>query len=110
MGYSDIKEMLKDAKNIATGANDLHLKSLLLDIQDKVFELQEENKELREEIHDLKNDKIMESQLEYKDGYYVRNTDGRIFCSKCWDSEKKLISTLEAEYGKFCPVCDNYVG
>ncbi|EHU4981309.1 hypothetical protein C6809_RS12320, partial [Enterococcus faecalis] len=47
MGYSDIKEMFIDAKNLASGANDLQLKSILLDIQGKVYELQEENRELR---------------------------------------------------------------
>lgn len=110
MGYSDIKELLKDAKNLATGANDLQLKSLLLDIQDKVFELQAENKNLREELHELKNDKIMDSQLEFHEGYYIRTTDKRKICSKCWDSERKMISTSIGELGQYCPVCNMYVG
>ncbi len=44
MGYSDLKEFLIDSKNLATGANDLQLKSKLLDIQRLVFDLQEENR------------------------------------------------------------------
>lgn len=89
MGYSDIKELLIDAKNIATGANDLQLKEILLDIQSVVYELQEENRDLRNEIHDLKNANITEVDLTYRDGVYVRDKD--IFCSTCWDNNKKLI-------------------
>lgn len=72
MGYSDIKELLRDAKNFATGANDLQLKSVVLDIQDKVFELQEENRNLRDRINELKKEKLIESEMEYCNGVYKK--------------------------------------
>ena len=106
MGYSDIKEMFKDAKNLATGANDLQLKSVLLDIQGAVYELQEENRDLRNEIHDLKNEKISESELVFISGIYQRKSDGREFCAICWDKDHKLISVHEADFGHYCRVCD----
>lgn len=108
MSYADIKELLKDAKNLATGANDLQLKGKLLDIQDQVYELQEENRNLRLENEELKNAKILESDLEFHDGYYTRKSDGRNFCAKCWDDNKKLISTTEADLGEYCPVCKSF--
>ncbi len=53
MGYSDIKEMLKDARNLATGANDLQLLSKLLEIQAVVFDLYDENRELRLQLEEV---------------------------------------------------------
>lgn len=108
MAYSDIKELLKDAKNLATGANDLQLKSVLLDIQDQVYGLQEENRNLRIENEDLKNIKLLDSDLEFKNGYYTRKFDNRNFCSKCWDLNNKLISTNETNIGQYCPVCNSW--
>ncbi|MDZ5758074.1 hypothetical protein RAK27_05325 [Carnobacterium maltaromaticum] len=89
MVYSDIKELLTDAKNFATGANDLQLKGILLEIQDEVFNLQEENKLLREKNNELKNATIIDAELEYHEGVYLRGND--IYCSVCWDTDKKLI-------------------
>lgn len=116
MGYSDIKELLKDAKDIATGANDLQLKSKLLDIQDFVFELQEQNKELRDELNDLKNMDILTSELEYKNNAYYRNEDyEKPYCTKCFDVDKHLVimkkwvSIHSRNYKFNCPNCKNDV-
>lgn len=113
MGYSDLKELLKDAKNLATGANDLQLKSILLDIQDRVYELQEENRELKNEIHELENDKILNSKLEYKNNAYYKKGEKTPYCSKCYEADKVLISmqTNAAIYSTTwtfsCPNCKN---
>ena len=88
MSYSDIKELFKDAKDLATGANDIHLKSILLELQSAVFELQEENRDLRIEIHDLKNNDITSSELEYHEGVYTRGDE--VYCGVCWDRDKNL--------------------
>lgn len=113
MGYNDIKELLKDAKNMATGANDLQLKSLLLDIQDKVFELQEENRKLRDEIHELRNVKLIDSQLEFKNNAYYKIGAKIPYCSKCYEVDRKLV-TLSATVPMYsttyvfnCPNCKN---
>lgn len=110
MGYTDIKELLKDAKNIATGANELQLKSLLLDIQDKVYDLQDENRDLREENHSLKNEKILESEL-YKEGMVWRRAGNEYrYCPKCYGKDDKLIvcdeyNNRDFGHGYECPVC-----
>lgn len=114
MGYSDIKELLKDAKNFATGANDLQLKGVLLDIQDAVYELQEENRELRNEIQELNNTAIIDSELVFREGVYLKGND--IFCSACWDANKKLVrvrqhpayNDREEDILFYCDVCNDY--
>lgn len=112
MGYGDLKELLKDAKNFATGANDLQLKGVLLDIQDAVYELQDENRELRLKVEELENNNILGSEIEFKSGAYYRNEDGP-FCTKCWDVDNKLVrlSTLPRDFGRMgthtCANCEN---
>lgn len=114
MGYSDIKEMLKDARNFASGANDIQTVNLLKDIQIQVYDLLEENRELREENHALKNEKILEGDLIYKNSaYYKVDNDEIPYCSKCFDVDKTLVTmnmTVPAmsTYYKFsCPNCKN---
>ncbi len=112
MGYSDIKEMFIDAKNLATGANDLQLKSVLLDIQGTVYELQEENRNLRNKIHELENNEILDAELEYRNGVYTKGKD--VFCSVCWDRDKRLSRVRKVkESGDgntayFCDVCKQW--
>ncbi|CZQ84653.1 Hypothetical protein Tpal_518 [Trichococcus palustris] len=95
MGYSDWKELIKDAKNFATGANDLQLRSVLLDLQDAMFNLSSENFDLRNRINELENQQILESELEYKGSVYYRKKDNRYFCGMCWETDKILSSALD---------------
>ncbi|MBM9831612.1 hypothetical protein [Enterococcus faecalis] len=114
MGYSDIKEMFIDAKNLASGANDLQLKSILLDIQGKVYELQEENRTLRNQINVLQQADIIKSSLIWSGNVYYYHGVGP-YCTNCADDESKLIrmnvvryygnSNITAE----CPRCKNAV-
>lgn len=110
MAYGDIRDAFIAAKNFATGANDLQLKSVLLDLQDMVFELQDENRMLREENHSLKNEKILESEL-YKEGMVWRRVGNEYrYCPKCYGKDNKLIvcdeyNNSDFGHGYQCPVC-----
>lgn len=112
MSYGDLKELLKDAKNFATGANDLQLKGVLLDIQDAVYDLQDENRELRLKIEELENNQILESEIDYRGGAYYRGENGP-YCSRCWDAENKLVrlSVLPTNFRRMgthkCANCEN---
>lgn len=90
MAYSDIKEMLKDARNFAGGANDQQTVSLLKDIQLEVYDLIEENRELRNQIQELKNEKDISSKLEFANDAYYYNNKGP-YCTKCWDVDSILV-------------------
>lgn len=114
--YNDLKEMLKDAKNIATGASDLQLKSLLLDIQGEIYELQDENRRLRLENEELKNVEIDMQALEYKDdAYYLKGRKDHIYCPRCLDKDKVMINmgryalAFTKNYNAKCPECNTDV-
>ncbi len=106
MGYSDIKEMLKDARNLATGANDLQLLSKLLEIQAVVFDLYDENRELRLQLEEVERNNQIGSELEYKEESYFRNGEGP-YCTRCWDVDNKLVRKkattigMEMRQGKY---------
>lgn len=110
MGYSDIKELLKDARDIATGANNLQLAGLLIDIQGKVYDLQEENRVLREENHELKNQRITEDQLTKVGSFWKIAGKEYLYCPRCWGKDNKLvvcndIKQTSAFTLEICPVC-----
>lgn len=111
MGYSDLKELLVDARNLAEGAHDLQLKEKLLDIQGLIYDLQDENRELRLKIEEMENNQFVSSEIEYKDDAYYRNDEGP-YCTNCWDVKQKLIrlSKLSSSFSRIgthkCPNCE----
>lgn len=112
MSYSDIKQLLTDAKNIATGANDLQLKGKLLDIQNFIYELQEENRNLRDRVVELENDKIVRNNLEYKNNAYYKIGEDIPYCTRCFDVDSKLVTMfleidgIHDNYFFACPNCE----
>lgn len=110
-GFGDIKELLQDAKNLATGGNDLQLKSKLLEIQTNMYELLEENKELRLALEEEKRNKEISIQIVHKDNAYFYKEDGP-YCTRCWDVDKRLVRInktqigMEMRQGNYkCPNC-----
>lgn len=117
MGYSDLKELLVDARNLAEGAHDLQLKAKLLDIQGLVYDLQDENRELRLKNEEMKRQEEISTSLVYKNNAYYDNVGKGPFCSACWDEKKVLTRFLNthkylsnSEIHGICPVCGNNVG
>ncbi|BBE26733.1 hypothetical protein RIU76_06705 [Latilactobacillus sakei subsp. sakei] len=112
MGYSDIKEAFDDARDFATGANNLQLKRILLEIQSMVYDLQEENRELRIENHDLRNKEIVKSKLYMEGPMWRCEGDDYKYCPKCYGESEKLIpcNFTEAMIGQgySCPVCKSF--
>lgn len=90
MGYSDVLKLYKDAKDLATGAHNIQLHDKLLQLQVAMYEMLDENRELRTENHELKNEKIISSEIERKDNAYYHNGKGP-YCTTCYDSRKKLV-------------------
>lgn len=117
MAYSDVKEMLKDARNFAGGANDHQTVSLLKDIQLEVYDLLDENRELRLENEVLKNKEIDASLIEWKEGAYYpkdRKKDN-IYCPRCFDKDGLLLNMIKTipayskVYSVRCPECNTTV-
>lgn len=116
MGYSDVKEMLKDARNLASGANDIQTVSILKDIQLEVYDLLEDNRVLRDELHDLRNQKIQMENFEYSgenNVYFKKGNNAEIYCPSCLDGSGKVIHmTLIEGYSNYranCPLCKHKV-
>lgn len=113
MAYSDIKEMLKDARNFATGANDFQTVNILKDIQLEVYDLLDENRNLRNEIQELKSIQVLEEEMKYRQGVYQNK--GAYYCAACWDSNRKLVRVRETK-GKsegttkafVCDICNQW--
>lgn len=107
-----IYDVLKDVVALATGSNDLELKNKVLELQNEFIKMTDENRELRDKIIELENDRILEADLEFHIDYYYRKSDKRIFCSRCYDDEHKLISLHTYSNDgwtdrptNFCPKC-----
>ncbi len=81
---SKILEIIKDP-DLKLKINDLYSENLIL---------KEENFKLKKEVEILKNNEETNEKLIHKDNHYFikkdQSEDGP-FCTKCWDSEKKLI-------------------
>lgn len=112
MGYQDIKELIKDAKGFAEGANDLKLKSKLLDIQEYLYDLLDENRKLRLENEKMKNDKSTEDELIKCGWFWKLPGKDYYYCSRCWGKDHKLVVCNKFMYSDVqcykCPVCKEF--
>lgn len=111
MGLQDSFERMLD---LVSGSNDPILLKSVIEVQRELSALEEENRKLRQEIHDLKNKKILETELEYRNNAYFKKDNEEIpYCSRCYDVDKNLVimerwapcSRLNYEYK--CPQCKN---
>lgn len=116
MSYTDVKEMLRDARSFASGANDHRTVSLLKDIQLEVYDLLDENRELRLENDYLKNKEIDKSKVEWKGhAYYPKDGSENIYCPRCFDKDGlllnmiKIIPAYSKVYSAKCPECNTAV-
>lgn len=107
-----LQEKWDNMLGLVTGTNDPVTLKAVIEVQKEMSLLLQENQELRQEIHDLKNEQILDSELELDRHFLYKKHDktNQPYCLKCWDSEKKLIRAIIVDYygvamGK-CPSCD----
>lgn len=109
MGVSDsirlVQEALKEAGRI-----DLYSK--LLEIHEKALEIQEENRELKVENSALKERLRLVGQLRLTENNSYLQYDeagvkvGGPYCTRCWDSDRKLINLHWHGFQHLvCPAC-----
>lgn len=109
MGFTNSLEKMIQ---LATGSKDPVAMSAVMDVQKELISIQEENRKLREENHELKNEKILSSELIFEDNLlYKKGNKERVYCSRCYESENKLISmhrhtlSFSTTYTYECPEC-----
>ena len=100
-------EGIKDVAKVMQQADNIKLYQQLLDLCAQALELQSEINRLTKENEDLRKKQDIESKIVRHDGLFVTLGDDTsiVYCSHCWDSERKLIQ-LEVDMGdSFCPHC-----
>ena len=100
-------EGIKDVAIVMQQADNIKLYQQLLDLCAQALELQSEVNRLTKENEVLRKKQDIESKIVRHDGLFVTLGDDTsiVYCSHCWDSERKLIQ-LEVDLNEsFCPHC-----
>lgn len=103
-------EGIKDVAKVMQQADNIKLYQQLLDLSAQALDLQAQVTRLSNENIELKKARDSESQIvRHRELYLTLDSDNEdpsiIYCTHCWDSERKLIQT-RANNGTFqCPHC-----
>lgn len=100
-GIKDVAKVVQQADNINLYQQLLDLSAQALDMQSEITRLTAENTELRKKLD-------LEATIVRHNGLYVtlEGNENILYCSHCWDSERKLIQMF-TENGKYrCPHCN----
>ncbi len=109
MGLYDV---IKDLANLVQKADNIELYRQLLDLSGGVLDMQNKIVVLTNENLELKKNKEIESTIERHNETFITlidNNDSVYYCSRCWDSDKKLIQLkCDSSTGMFkCIHCSN---
>ena len=103
-GIKDVAKVIQQADNIELYRQLIDLSAQALDMQNEISRLSIENAELKK-LRDIEN------QIKrHNEPYITLNDDDSqiLYCSRCWDYEKKLIQVKCYDTGSFkCTHCDN---
>jgi len=98
-----IGEIVQKADNIELYRKILDLQYEAMNVIERMNELIEENQLLKEKLKTVEN-------LTFKDKMYFIKGDNDPFCSRCWDTDTKLIRLHGDGKGWFqCPSCKTIV-
>mgnify|MGYP003464270179 CR=1 FL=1 len=67
---------------------------------------------MNQKIHELKNSSITDSELVFRDGVYKKDSD--VYCSVCWDKDKRLSRVRKVKKDSsgnvvfICDVCNQW--
>lgn len=100
-------EGIKDVAKIVQQADNVDLYRRLIDLSAQALDMQNTINKLSEENAILKKKQDIEERIQRHSELYLtlKNEDSILYCSHCWDNERKLIqvSTLNGLYP--CPHC-----
>lgn len=88
-----IYDGLKDAAGILKEAGKIEQYRQILEAQEKMLEMQKRIYDLETENADLENKLNIKTALYFENNVYWKSGNPKEgpFCSRCWDSEQKLI-------------------
>lgn len=105
--FSEIKEVISFLQK----SDNIEMVNKIIDVQTRIIDMQDELMILREENAKLKNNLEVESKLKrFSNDTVVTlgENDEIMYCSKCWDDERKLIQVTKDEDYYTCPKCKNH--
>ncbi len=102
-------EGIKDVAKVVQQADNIKLYQQLLDLSAQALDMQSEINRLTAENAELRKQKDIESKIQ-RHSEPIINLSGEtdiVYCSHCWDNEKKLIQvSTNKNNGEFiCPHC-----
>lgn len=106
-------EGIKDVAKIVQQADNVDLYRKLIDLSAQALEMQNTINNLTQENLQLKQVKSLEDDIERSDKLFVTrksdtNPDKLMYCSKCWDVERKLVQMRKNNGEVHCPNCNAY--
>ena len=100
---------IKDVANIIQKADNIELYKKLIDLCAQALEMQEELAMLKLENRELKEQKSIADKIERHEEPYItlkNDVPHILYCSHCWDSNRKLIQGKCNSSGQmYCPEC-----
>ena len=101
-------EGIKDVAKVVQQADNIELYRQLVDLSAQALDMQSEINRLTAENTELRKKQDLEAAIVRHNGLYVtlEGNENILYCSHCWDSERKLIQMF-TESGKYrCPHCN----
>ena len=105
--FSEIKEVISFLQK----SDNIEMVNKIIDVQTKIIDMQDEIMNLRNENAKLKNNLETEKKLKRFSNDTIITLEGNddiMYCSKCWDDERKLIQVTKDDDHYKCPKCNNH--
>jgi hypothetical protein len=102
-------EGIKDVARVVQQADNVDLYRQLIELSSQALEMQSEITRLSIENSELRKKQEIESHIErHKETYVTLTSDSTLYCSHCWDNERKLLQMQCHSNGKYnCIHCTN---
>jgi len=111
---------LKRLREISKNIEEAEFKNLLADLSNELADIKLEAAGLKEKLVAVQEENRIlklttpdkeEKPTGTKSGCYIFENDDGLYCTGCWDSQRKKIRTNKAIAGfRICPVCKATIG
>ena len=100
----DVLKNLKEIGELIRKYNNMEAVFQIIDVQQEILNMQNEIFQIRKENEELKSIKDIENRIiRHKGDTYITLKDDSnniLYCSRCWDKERKLVQLYE-QYGQY---------
>ena len=101
----DIKDKIKEIGEIIKKYNNIEAVQTIIEIQQEILDMQNEMFQTKKENEELKSIKEIENRIiRHKGDTYItlkNDSNNILYCSRCWDKERKLVQLYEEENWRY---------